>query len=79
MNALRTWRKKRDLTQEQMAESLGISVGSLSRIERGEQWPDRDFFLRLADLTAGSVTANDLLLPLTGQQKPDLNLTGEAA
>lgn len=79
MNAIRTWRKERDLTQEQMAESLGISVGSLSRIERGEQWPDRDFFLRLADLTAGSVTANDLLLPLTGQPKPDLNLTGEAA
>ena len=79
MNALRTWRKKRDLTQEQMAERLGVSVGSLSRIERGEQWPDRIFFKRLAEETSGSVTANDFLSEGVNQQKPDLNVTGEAA
>lgn len=79
MNALRTWRKKRDLTQDKLAESLGVSVGSLSRIERGEQWPDRSFFERLVEVTSGCVTANDFVLLPVDQQKPDLNLTGEAA
>lgn len=79
MNPLRTWRKARDLTQDQMAEMLCISVGSLSRIERGEQWPDRAFFERLTEVTGGSVTANDLVAVSTNQPKPDLNLTGEAA
>jgi len=63
MNALRTWRKDRSLTIEQMAEKLGVSVGSLSRIERGEQWPDREFFERVLSETGGSVTANDFVAP----------------
>lgn len=79
MNALRTWRKKRGLTQSEIADTLGVSVVSVSRIERNEQWPDREFFERLAAVTGGSVTANDFLSLGNIQAKPDLNLTGEAA
>ena len=61
MNAIRTWRKQRDLTQEQMADLLGVSASSLSRMERGEQWPDREFFEKLISVTDGAVTANDFL------------------
>ena len=61
MNALRKWRRTRELTIETMAERLGISVGSLSRIERDEQWPDRKFFEAVVELTNGEVTANDFV------------------
>lgn len=62
MNALRTWRKSASLTIEQLAGDLGVSVGSLSRIERGEQWPDQAFFERMVCLTNGAVTPNDFVL-----------------
>lgn len=34
---LRAWREKYDLTVRQAAPMLGISISTLSRIERGEQ------------------------------------------
>lgn len=61
MSKLRTWRREAGLTIEAVAAKLRVSVGSLSRIERGEQWPDRQFFERMASLTNGDVTANDFL------------------
>lgn len=62
MNALRTWRKDQGFTIEQMAERLDVSVGSLSRIERDDQWPDREFLARVAEVTEGAVTPNDFVL-----------------
>lgn len=67
MNALRTWRREKGMTIEQVAAQLGVSVGSLSRIERDVQWPDRVFFERMATVTSGAVTPNDFALP---QPKP---------
>lgn len=61
MNALRTWRKAKNISLESMASTLGVSAGSLSRIERGEQWPSRETFAKVADATNGEVTANDFL------------------
>ena len=61
MNAIRQWRKAAHITQDDLAQKLGISAGSLSRIERGEQWPDRSFFERLYILTDGKVTAADIV------------------
>jgi len=54
---------------ERVAVDLGVSVGSLSRIERGEQWPDQAFFERMISLTNGAVTPNDFVLaaPPAGQ------------
>jgi transcriptional regulator with XRE-family HTH domain len=80
MNALRTWRREQGLTIETMAERLGVSVGSLSRIERNEQWPDRDFFERMASETCGAVTANDFVQAHAAQREPaDMVNAGEAA
>jgi len=62
MNALRTWRKAQKLTLEDLAPKLAVSVGSLSRIERGEQWPDREFFERLPHVTG--ITADELIASL---------------
>jgi transcriptional regulator with XRE-family HTH domain len=59
MSDLRTWRKVAGHTLEQAATLLGTSTGSLSRIERGEQWPDPEFFRRVVDVTNGEVTPND--------------------
>jgi transcriptional regulator with XRE-family HTH domain len=61
MNALRTWRREQGLTIGEMAGKLGVSVGSLSRIERDDQWPDREFFERMTEATSGAVTANDFV------------------
>lgn len=61
MSALRDFRKAAKITLDDMAPKLGVSVGSLSRIERGEQWPDRDFFERLSVVTDGKVTADDMV------------------
>ncbi len=61
MNALRNWRKRRNVSIEAMATAIGISIGSLSRIERGEQWPPRETFARILDVTDGEVTANDFV------------------
>lgn len=61
MSALRDYRKAAKITLDDMAPKLGVSVGSLSRIERGEQWPDREFFERLQVVTEGKVTADDMI------------------
>lgn len=79
MNALRTWRRGHGFTIEQMAERLGVSVGSLSRIERGEQWPDRGFFERMVTETSGAVTPNDFCEPAVAQPDPYQTVNGEAA
>ncbi len=34
---LRAWREKNDLTVRQVAPIVGVSIATLSRIERGEQ------------------------------------------
>jgi transcriptional regulator with XRE-family HTH domain len=69
MNSLRAWRKSRSLTLIEMAGRIGVSVGSLSRIERDEQWPDRAVILRIVEETDGEVTADALLnMPPLGRE-----------
>ncbi len=68
MNALRTWRKAHNLRLEDAAPMLATSIGSLSRIERGEQWPDRDFFERLPHVTG--ITADELIASLPPANPP---------
>ena len=43
-------RKRAGYTQAQVAENLGLSNETLSRLERGSQWTDFDTFLALAKL-----------------------------
>ncbi len=79
MNALRTWRRENGFTIEQMAEQLGVSVGSLSRIERDEQWPDREFFERMVTVTSGCVMPNDFCAVSEAQPNSNDMVNGEAA
>ena len=47
---LRKLRRERDLTQEQLAEMIGISVESISNIERGIFAPSFETLERLRDV-----------------------------
>ena len=42
-------RIEQNLTQEQLAEKIGISKSTISRIESGNQSPSLDFMQKLAD------------------------------
>lgn len=74
MNALHTWRKNRGLTLAELADRIGsISIGSLSRLENGEQWPSADMARRIKEATDGAVTPNDFLS--AGQEQPPSLIT----
>lgn len=48
MEIIRELRKKKGLTQQQLAEKVGISNVSLSNYERGAQMPDLNTLARIA-------------------------------
>jgi len=45
---LRRFRHKVGLTQEQMAERMGVSVGFFGMMEVGRRWPNIDMLFRIA-------------------------------
>ena len=47
--SIRTLRKKRSLTQEQLAEAMGVTVGAVSKWEKGISVPDIGLIMELAD------------------------------
>ena len=58
---LRFCRRQRGLTQEQLAEAMGVSVAAVSKWELGRSYPDLDMLLRLCD--ALHATPDQLLYP----------------
>jgi transcriptional regulator with XRE-family HTH domain len=56
---LRYTRRVKDLTQEELAETLGVSVSWVSKIERGTKLPNLKFLFRMAK--ALQVPAKELL------------------
>ena len=54
---LRALRKSKDMTQEEVAETLGVSPQSVSKWERGDTYPDITFLPVLANLFGTSVDA----------------------
>jgi transcriptional regulator with XRE-family HTH domain len=60
---LRTYRRKVGATQRQLAERLGISLPSLCRLEKNQQWPSRDLMGRIVTETGGFVSPEDFLPP----------------
>ena len=52
---LRKWRGER--TQEDVAAMFDITPATLSRIERFEQWPQRELAERICDITGLSMDA----------------------
>lgn len=57
---LQTWRKAKNLTLQQAAPILGLSISSLSRFERHLADPSYEQIARIDGATAGQVTAADL-------------------
>ena len=45
---LRRFRHKAGLTQEQLAERMGVSVGFLGMMEVGRRWPNIDMLFKIA-------------------------------
>ncbi|GIF14467.1 helix-turn-helix domain-containing protein [Actinoplanes teichomyceticus] len=65
---LRTLRQKRDITLTQLAETTGISVSTLSRLESGARRPTLELLLPLAE--AYQVTLDELVdAPETGDPR----------
>ena len=49
-NKLAQARKKQNLTQEQLAERLGVTRQAVSRWESGAAWPETDKLVRMAQI-----------------------------
>ena len=64
METIRELRKKKGLTQQQLADLIGISNVSLSNYERGTQMPD---LVTLANIAKELDTTTDLLLGLASE------------
>ena len=56
---IRNFRKKNDLTQEALADRLGVSYQSISRWENGTTYPDLELIPAIAEVLA--VTVDELL------------------
>ncbi|WP_034475889.1 helix-turn-helix transcriptional regulator, partial [Butyrivibrio proteoclasticus] len=54
---IKSLREERKMTQDQVADSLGISFQAVSSWERDEYKPDTDKLIRLAELFDVSVSA----------------------
>ncbi|MGM9637355.1 MAG: helix-turn-helix domain-containing protein [Eubacteriales bacterium] len=52
---IRKFRKKNDLTQEELADRLGVSYQSVSRWENGLTYPDIEFLPAIAEMLSCSV------------------------
>jgi len=53
---VKKWRENMGLSSTQAAAVLGLSQPSVSRIERGEQWPDPETMERLVQASGGAIT-----------------------
>ena len=56
---IRNFRKKNDLTQEALADRLGVTYQSISRWENGTTYPDLELIPAIAEVLA--VTVDKLL------------------
>lgn len=56
---LKVARVKKNLTQKQLAELVGVSSSTINRIETGNQIPKVDILLKLAEIL--EVSAEELL------------------
>lgn len=61
ISKLRTWRKSRKLTLQDVSERTGLCVGHLCKLERGQQWPGPATMTKIEKLTRGAVTAADIV------------------
>jgi len=57
MNGIQARRKKRNLTQSQLAEKLGTTQGAVSQWEKGIAFPSADKLPELAKILGCSIDA----------------------
>ena len=60
---LKQTRIKHGLTQQQVADGVGIDTGNLSRIERGHQVPNKKLAEKLAKFFDDDVTETQIIYP----------------
>lgn len=58
-HALTIWRKTKKLSQEELAEKLGVTRWMINRIETGNRRPSWQLAAKISEFTSGKVTAND--------------------
>jgi len=54
---IRNMRKQQNMRQEQLAEALGVSIGAVSKWERGVATPELNLIAEMADLFGVSLDA----------------------
>lgn len=60
---LKLVRRKHGLTLQQVADSVGIDTGNLSRIERGHQVPNKKLAEKLANFFKNDITETQIIYP----------------
>jgi transcriptional regulator with XRE-family HTH domain len=65
IHPLRAYRQAAGISLAVLAAQCATSTATISRIERGEQWPERELIRRLIDATGGKLSFNDF-----GEFKP---------
>jgi transcriptional regulator with XRE-family HTH domain len=60
MSKLKSWRESKGLTQQQLADQVGVHVQYISAIERGARSAGMRVATRLRDLSGGVVSLDDL-------------------
>jgi len=60
---LRQWREMQAITQQELANRLGVHVQYVSAIECGRRRPGMTVALRIRDMTGGDVSLDDLVAP----------------
>lgn len=57
----RDWRKQNGLTQQALADALGLTNSAITKYEKGSQRPRPELAKRIENFTRGEVTATSLL------------------
>jgi transcriptional regulator with XRE-family HTH domain len=67
-NALFHFRQSKGITQDALAEAVGATKGMVSKWERGEAMPRRQYLEAIYQFTDGAVTANDFMGSFSGSE-----------
>ena len=57
----RNWRKKKELSQVEVARKLGVTQQAIANWEIGIRHPDKRLWRRIVEITEGEITIDDLL------------------
>lgn len=73
---LRNARLKREKTLQEVATAVGIDTGNLSRIERGEQIPNKDLAEKLVNYYGNEVSELQIIYPERFASGDDVSVSG---